>query len=206
MQLTFLTGGRYADLREHLQIHNTTTDLIFNNTEILNDSFVTRNQFYGGQVGGKLFLQYDQFTLDVTGKVALGVTHQVIDVAGNITQIGPNPLTPPGAGTFPGGLFAQPSNSGHRVANPFSVVPSLELKLGYVINRRARFLVGYDLMAWDRVVRPGDQIDRNVNLTQNAVLDPNGVGRLVGPAQPAPLFKRSDLWVQGLSLGVEVLY
>jgi hypothetical protein len=61
-------------------------------------------------------------------------------------------------------------------------------------------------MAWDRVVRPGDQIDRNVNLTQNAVLDPNGVGRLVGPAQPAPLFKRSDLWVQGLSLGVEVLY
>jgi hypothetical protein len=206
MQLSLLTGGRYADLREHLQIQNTTTDLIFDNTEILNDSFVTRNQFYGGQIGGKLFLLYDRFTLDVTGKVALGITHQVVDVAGNITQIGPNPLTPPGAGTFPGGLFAQTSNSGHRVANPFSVLPSLELKLGYVLNPRARILVGYDLMAWDRVVRPGDQIDHNVNLTQNAVLDPNGVGRLVGPAQPAPLFKGSDLWVQGLSLGVEVLY
>ena len=167
---------------------------------------MTRNQFYGSQLGSRLFVTYDHFTLDVITKIALGVTHEVIDIAGDISQTGPNPLVPPGLGTFPGGLFAQPTNIGHRTSNRFSILPSLEVKLGYAFNPRTRVLVGYDLWAWDQVVRPGDQINRNVNLTQNAVLDPNGVGQLVGPAQPAPLFKRSDFWVQGLSVGVEVRY
>jgi hypothetical protein len=65
---------------------------------------------------------------------------------------------------------------------------------------------GYDLVYWSQVVRPGNQINHNVNLTQNAVLDPNGLGRLVGPAQPAPLFNRSDFWAQGINLGLEVRY
>src|SRR5205823_10375512 len=143
----------------------------FNNTEILNDLFATRNQFFGSQIGSRLFVVYDCFTLDITSKIAFGVTHGVIDIAGDITQIGPNPLVPPGLGTFPGGLYAQPTNIGHRVSNRFSVLPSLELKLGWVLNPRTRFLVGYDVWAWDQVVRPGDQINRNVNLTQNAVLD-----------------------------------
>jgi hypothetical protein len=205
-ELTLFSGGRYAELKERLLIQNTTTDLIFNNTEILNDSFVTRNQFYGGQIGTRLFATYDHFTLDVITKIALGSTHEVIDIAGDISQIGPNPLVPPGLGTFPGGVFTQQTNIGHRTSNRFSILPSLELKLGYAFNPRTRVIVGYDLWGWDQVVRPGDQINRNVNLTQNAILDPNGVGQLVGAAQPAPLFKRSDLLVQGLSVGVEVRY
>src|SRR5206468_4254126 len=112
-ELTVLTGSRYADLKERLQIQNTTTDLIFNNTEILNDLFATRNQFFGSQIGSRLFVVYDCFTLDITTKIALGMTHEVIDIAGDISQTGPNPLTPPGLGTFPGGLFAQPTNIGH---------------------------------------------------------------------------------------------
>jgi hypothetical protein len=65
---------------------------------------------------------------------------------------------------------------------------------------------GYEILYWNRVVRPGDQIDHNVNLSQNAVLDPKGVGTLVGPAQPAPLFNRSDFWAQGINLGLEYRY
>src|SRR5438445_717642 len=96
MELTFLLGSRYASLKERLQIQNTTTDLIFNNTEILNDLFATRNQFYGSQIGSRLFLTYDRLTLDVISKLALGVNRQTVDIAGDITQTGPNPLTPPG--------------------------------------------------------------------------------------------------------------
>jgi hypothetical protein len=121
-------------------------------------------------------------------------------------QAGPNPLVPPGVGTFPGGLFAQPSNIGKRSGDRFAVLPSLELKVGYAINQRTRVVVGYDLLYWDEVVRPGDQINHRVNLSQNAVLDPTGLGRLVGPAQPAPLFNRSDLWAQGISVGLEFRY
>src|SRR5207248_404050 len=103
-------------------IYNTTTDLIFGNTTDITDSFNTRDQFYGGQLGSQLVVQLDRFALDVVGKIALGSTHQVVDIRGTITQAGPNPITPPGLGTFPGGLLAQPSNIGQRHADPFTVL------------------------------------------------------------------------------------
>ena len=112
LDATLIAGFRYADLRENLQIHNTTTDLMFGNVTSLNDSFATSNQFYGGQIGSRLAFQLERFSLDVTGKVALGLTHQTVDIEGSITQSGPNPLVPPGPGTFPGGIFAQTTNIG----------------------------------------------------------------------------------------------
>src|SRR5262249_54825138 len=82
LEFTLLAGLRYADLRENLQLYNTTTDLIFGNVTILNDAFTTSDQFYGGQIGGRLALQHDRFSLDITGKIALGSTHQVVDIQG----------------------------------------------------------------------------------------------------------------------------
>jgi len=32
------------------------------------------------------------------------------------------------------------------------------------------------------------------------------VAKLVGPAQPAPLFVRSDFWAQGINVGLEFRY
>jgi hypothetical protein len=210
VDFSLLAGFRYADLRESLQNHNSTTDLIFGNVSVLNDSFQTSNQFYGGQIGGRLGIQHDWLSLDVTGKVALGSIHQLIDIQGNITQLGPNPLAPPGPGTFPGGLYAQSTNIGLHNANPlsvpFSVLPSLELKLVGQLTRRIQVFAGYDFMYWTQVLRPGNQINHNVNLSQNAVLDPNGVGTLVGPAQPALILNRSDFWAQGINLGLELRY
>jgi hypothetical protein len=205
-EFSLLGGFRYADLREKLQIHNTTTDLIFNNVTAIDDFFGTRNQFYGGQLGGRLALQRERLSLDVTGKIALGSTHQVVDIQGSNTQFGPNPLVPPGLGTTPGGYFAQPSNIGHFTANQFTVMPSLELKVGYQVTPRLKVFAGYDFMFWNQVVRPGNQMNHNINLTQNAVLDPNGVGALVGPAQPAAQFNRSDFWAQGVNFGLEFRY
>jgi hypothetical protein len=206
LELTLLTGFRYADLRENIEIYNTTKDLIFNNVTSLTDYFRTVDQFYGGQLGSRLAVQFHRFSLDITGKVALGATHQVVDIQGNIFQAGPNAPVPPGVGIFPGGVYTQSSNLGKRTADQFAVLPSLEVKWGCALNQRSRVFVGYDLLYWSQVVRPGNQISSIVNLTQNAVLDPNGQGKLVGPAQPAPLFNRSDFWAQGLTAGFEVRY
>ena len=206
MEFTVLAGFRYADLRENLQLYNTTTDLVFGNVTSLNDSFTTRNQFYGGQVGGRLALFHERCSLDVTGKVAVGSAHQVIDIHGAITQAGPNPLVPPGLGTFPGGIFAQPTNMGERDANRLAFLSSLDLELGYLVNQWTRAFVGYGALYWHRVVRPGDQISHRVNLSQNAVLGPSGTGRLVGPAQPAPAFNRTSFWAHGLNLGLEIRF
>jgi hypothetical protein len=210
LEFVLLAGFRYADLRESLHSQNTTTDLLFDNVTVLHDSFDTSNQFYGGQIGSRLTVQYDRLSLDITGKIALGLTRQSIDIQGDITQLGPNPLVPPGLGTFPGGVFAQSSSIGQRnstqFTDPFTVLPSLELKLAYQVTQRIRAFVGYDIMYWNQVLRPGSQINHNVNLSQNAVLDPNGAGILVGPAQPSPLFIRSDFWAQGINVGVEFRY
>jgi hypothetical protein len=210
MQWILLAGGRYADLREDLRINNTTQDLLFGNIATLNDSFATRNNFYGGQIGSRFVMQIDRFFLDVTGKVALGETRQQVAIAGDIAQPGPNALTPPGAGVFPGGLFAQSTNIGQHKTSPltvpFSTLASVELRIGYAITTWLRAFAGYDVLIWTNVVRPGEQINHTVNLTQNAVLDPNGLGRLVGPAQPAPLSNRSDFWAQGVSFGIECRY
>ncbi len=203
MELYLLAGFRYADLRENLQIYNTTTDLVFGNVTSLNDSFTTRNQFCGGQLGGRLSIMRERCTLDVAGKVALGSTHQVVDIQGSITQAGPSPLIPPGLGSFPGGIFAQSTNMGQRDTSRFSVLPSLDLDCGYLVNQYTRAFVGYGIMYWHQVARPGDQINRRVNLTQNAVLGPTGTGTLVGPAQPAPLFNRSSFWAHGVNVGLE---
>jgi hypothetical protein len=55
-------------------------------------------------------------------------------------------------------------------------------------------------MYWNNVVRPGSQINNNINLSQSQSL---GTGSLSGPATPAPLFNRTDFWAQGLTLGLE---
>jgi len=52
------------------------------------------------------------------------------------------------------------------------------------------------------VVRPGDQIDRNVNPSQIA----GGGSTLVGLPYPVQLFRRSDFYAQGLSVGLEFRY
>jgi hypothetical protein len=206
LEWSILGGFRYADLREHLVIDNTTTDLVFANTMLLTDQFETRNQFYGGQLGSRVAVRWNRLTVDATSKVAFGTTHEVVDVLGSITQLGPNPLVPPGFGTFAGGLFAQPSNIGVRTTDRTTVLPALELRAGYDVAPWGRVFVGYDLMYWNHVVRPGNQISHAVNLSQNAVLDPNGTGTLVGPAQPAPLFGQSAFWAQGLTFGLEVRF
>jgi hypothetical protein len=210
MTFAMLAGVRTLSLQEQFQLQNTTRDLLFGNVVVLNDSFRTSNQFYGGQLGARLNLQRGRLGLDVAVKLAVGSAQQVVDIAGNITQLGPNALVPPGPGAFPGGLFAQPSNIGrlnpNTVTVPFMFVPALECKLAYQVTPHFRITAGYDLLHWTDVVRPGKQITHNVNLTQNAVLDPNGVGTLIGPAQPGPTFLRSDFWAQGMTFGLELSF
>ena len=201
-ELTGLVGLRYVDLLENLNISSMSTVLNMNPVAMLSlsDSFNTRNQFYGGQIGSRINWRSDLFALDVTGKLAIGATHQSVDIQGTSTQTGP-----PGVltGTFPGGLFAQQSNIGRVSTNQSSVIPAVEMKLSMFLTSNLRAFVGYDFMYWTQVLRPGNQIDRNINLTQSTVF---GNGALLGAANPAPLFSRSDFWAQGITLGFEFRY
>jgi Putative beta barrel porin-7 (BBP7) len=200
-ELTGLAGFRYVDLLENLNISTVSSDLFTTPNTVLaqNDHFGTRNQFYGGQLGAKLNLEGGGFSFDMTAKVALGVTHQSVDIQGSSTQTGPGGIN----GTFPGGFFTQTSNIGHFTANQFGIVPAVELKLRYFIMPSLNVFAGYDFMYMNSVVRPGNQVDRNINLTQSSVL---GYGAINGPAFPAQQFNRTDFWAQGATFGFEFRY
>lgn len=200
-EFTILAGFRYLDLLEDLAIDSSSQSLVDSTLTNFHDSFQTRNQFYGGQIGTRLTWQRDRFSFDITGKLALGATCETVNVQGTTVQYPGNSYTP---NIYPGGFFAQPSNIGRTTATQFGVIPSVELKLSYAVTPAWRVFLGYDFMYWSDVVRPGSQVDHNINLTQSAVL--NGGAPLGGSASPAPMFNRTDFWAQGMTLGLEFRY
>jgi hypothetical protein len=196
-----LAGFRYLDLQESLTINTFLNDNFLDIQRNIQDSFSTRSQFYGGQIGFKANTTLgERLSVDVIGKLALGSTHNVVNVTGvdNVSGAG---FGPPAS--FAEGVFTQTSNIGRRTANSFSAVPQIQLKLGYDIVPGVRVTVGYDFLYWTRVVRAGEQVDHSVDVTQSVSLN--------GPPVPTaffprPLFERSDYWAQGVTFGLEFRY
>jgi hypothetical protein len=68
------------------------------------------------------------------------------------------------------------------------------------VTPNVQVYAGYNFLYWSNVIRPGDQIDRTVDLTfvPNAPpVPPSGQNR------PAPTFGQSDFWAQGVQFGVQ---
>jgi hypothetical protein len=196
-----LGGFRFLDLREDLSLQtpdtNISTSSQYNGTTYNTvDYFHTSNQFYGGQLAGRFGYQWDRLSVDLIASVALGSTNQSIDIYGYGVA-----TVPGGTPNFsPGGIFAQPSNMGHYWCWDFAVVPEGQLKFAYRVWRNLQVSFGYDFLYWSSVVRPGAQLNRDVNLSQSALL---GSGTLAGPAQPVAPLTRSDFFTQGLTVGLE---
>ncbi len=211
-----LAGPRYLNLREGLTI--TESLLWLANSPIpgafqtVFDSFGTKNQFYGAQVGVAGRWYYERLSVDGIAKLALGITHQEVDVNGSQSLTLPN-------GTIQrslGGLLALDSNIGHRSRDRFSVVPEVGVRLGYAVASWLRLTVGYNFLYWSSVARPGEQIDRGLDVTRIPNFLVNGQATLpsgmtvtptpVNPPRPAPLFNSTDYWAQGLTFGIELTF
>lgn len=204
-----LAGLRFMRLEEELSILenlNVNANVLANmpngGRAFVFDRFHTRNDFFGGQVGLDAELQWGRWTLGLQGKLALGGTRQIIDIQGSQLLID-NAL---GARTFTGGLLALPSNIGHYSSNQFSVVPEVGLKVGYDINAHLRVTAGYSALYWTNVVRPGDQIDRNLDVTTIPNFSTLPGETPAGQNRPRPVQQTSDFWAQGLSVGLEIRY
>lgn len=197
-ELDYYFGFRYLDLDEDLNIlaSTVTTDTGTGNQTFaaIQDHFDTRNQFYGGQVGFKLGWYPCRWSCELIGKVALGNVHQVVEITGQTRQTGQT------TSTTPGGFFTQPSNISRRTHDEFAVVPQAQLKIGFELFPERVFLgLGYDFLYWNRVVRPGSQID--------AVVDPNQAATTpVGGARPLPFLNPTDFIAHGASLSLEFRY
>ena len=161
------------------------------------DRFETRNQFHGGQVGGFWNRKFDRFDWDLRAGIALGVTQQTVEIDGFQQRTRPGQATQ----NFQGGLLATGPNLGSFTQSKFSVVPEITTSLGYRVLPNLRLYAGYNFLYWSNVVRPGDQIDRvvDVALVPNP---PAGVPATANP-RPLPTFRQSDFWAQGVQFGVE---
>jgi Putative beta barrel porin-7 (BBP7) len=202
-----LVGGyRYFHFTDRLGISSSLTSInpasptfVVPGTEVaLADQFDTQNTFNGFELG--LVGKYcsGPFDLQVVAKVAAGLNQEGVDIFGAT-----NVLVPGAAPTHSaGGLLALSSNIGHYSKNEGSVIPEFSCKVGYQLTENVRATIGYTLLIWDDVVRAGNQIDRGVNPT----LVPGFSGTVTGPLNPAFSFQQTNLWVQGLTLGLELKF
>jgi hypothetical protein len=165
------------------------------------DTAATRNHFYGGQVGIKgqgWFIDY----LRVEGslRLALGNTSQDVTIAGSQVRTFADGRT----AISNAGLFALPSNIGNHHNNMFSQVPEGDLKAFCPIGDHLTFSVGFSALYWNRVLRAVDQVDRSLDITQIPNFSAPAGTTATGLGRPAVPLQRSDLWVLGISFGVEV--
>ena len=201
-----LAGFRYLDLRENININEvsqiqSTAPLFPNQQIIVTDRFGGSNLFYGGQVGLRSGVTRDRWSVEVTAKVALGISNETVNIGGTTSIQSPGqPAT-----TFGSGLLALGSNSGRFVQDQFAVVPQVDAKFGFQITSNLRVTVGYSFVYWSSVNRPADQIDRGLAVTQIPT-STQFAGNTGGAVRPTFAFHDTDFWAHGLNVGLEFRY
>jgi hypothetical protein len=201
-RVDLLGGLRYLQLRESYTITTSSPYIPPNPIDIWNttDAFDARNRFYGVQVGARAAYDKGAWVGGVIGKLALGSMQERVSVSGFLETNDYNNYGP--TQNFTGAYFALPSNSGDHSRNTFAVVPEITLNLGYRVTPQATVYVGYSFLYASNVVRPGEQINRNINPTQSVAYGNDPPATLMGAAQPTFDFNTTDFWAQSLSIGL----
>lgn len=158
------------------------------------DRFRASNAFHGVDLGLVSEVRFGRLSLELMGKVGVGVVRQVVTIRGGRTIATPG--QPPQL--QPGGWLALASNSGIHEQIRATALPELSVNLGCQLTENVRLTGGYSFLYLLDVARPGDQIDATIN--------PNLVASGSGPPRPAFAWQSSDWWLQGLRLGLEVRY
>jgi hypothetical protein len=116
-----------------------------------------------------------------------------------------NPVSGGALQTFPGGVFAQPTNMGNHNRTRFTFANEVIATVGLQFRDWGRIFLSYDLIYINNVARPGQSLDRTINDTQfQATIPPPGP--LVGAARPGFSFQDSTFWAQGINVGFALSY
>jgi Putative beta barrel porin-7 (BBP7) len=205
-RVDYFMGLRYLNLRDSVTIdsgatiNNTTGAPPFTITS--HEAFKATNEFYASQVGLETHYRWGCFTIEFTGKVAVGWVNQEVRIDGfSTTQTGAAaPVVFPNQSI----LYVQPSNVGNHSRDKFAIMPEGLVQIGYQITPHIRATVGYDVWDLSSVERSGAAIDTNVNPQMT---------KYIQVQQPstvrAPTFSftgADDWWANGLTLGLEFTY
>ena len=172
--LDLLGGFRYLDFDEGLNI----AQRDFTTDSVISDRFGTHNRFYGGELGAEMEMHYYKGFVDLWGKAALGANDETLNLNGTTVANGQS---------LPGGLLVSPLLAGRYHRDEFAVIPEFGADIGYHLTQHLRVTAGYTFFYLTNAMRPGDQIDALFSV----------------PRSPDFTLHSSDLWVQGLNLGLE---
>jgi hypothetical protein len=196
-----LSGYRFLAFDDALAVEETLRPLgplfVPGSTLTVRDSFTANNRFHGVALGLGLRACRGDWSLEVSPVLDVGQMNREVSIFGQTTVAVPG--LPPMV--FPGGLLAQRTNIGTYRSDNWTVIPELDLRLGYRVARNVRMTVGYSLIYFTDLARAGDHVDLRVN---PSLLPPALAA--AGPAVPAFTPNRSDAWLQALTFGVEVWF
>jgi hypothetical protein len=203
-RLDFLLGYRFLRFDDELRIGEDitagadATDLDPGTRIQATDSYSSRNEFHGADLG--FAAQWDRggWYVDVVAKVAVGRMDRNLEIAGSSIA------TPPGGEPTPnaGGLLALSPNSGFRGDHVYTAVPEFRLTLGRQITPRLRAEIGYNLLVLSRVVRASEQV--SVRISEEFL--PTGETTITPDVGIPPDLRDQTTWVQGLNFGLEFRY
>lgn len=206
-RLDLIGGYQFSRVDDRLQINHATTytpSFLLRSIDV-EDVFDAENTFHGGELGLLGEFGKGPVRLSILAKVGLGNMNEVVTIAGRSTVAY-------GAGApvnYNSGLLALPTNMGVYEQDKFGVIPELDAKLIFKLTRNLDLSIGYNFIYWNTLAMAGDQIDTTmggqptVNSSQWAsqwfggALDPAG-----GSYPKLEKIKDSDLWLQGLSVGL----
>ena len=208
VEVSGLGGFRYLNLTEafslNMHINGLPNSLYGMQSGWLADNFKTENEFFGGTLGIRGRYSYGPFWAQGTTLLGIGLSHESEAISGAFQDYNVPAVTgAPGVvnGQIPlkegpNGVFAQPSNEGHRSTNKFAVVPEVDLKLGYDITPNVQLTVGYNFIYYSSVLRPTDHIDRSLSKGLPFGQDPTSTNG------PVAKMHTTDFYAQGLTVGV----
>lgn len=188
-RIDLLVGYQHARINEGIVMDSFVSDNLGASSRVI-DTFRTTNEFHGVELGFLANIDRGCYFIDITGKVGLGNMYETVSISGtNTSAVGATQVT------TNGGLFTQASNIGNYSRDEFVAVPEFGIKLGWHLTECIDFTLGYNVIYFSGVVRPGDAIDTTVNTSQVG-------GTLVGAARPAFEFTDSHMVLHGLNFGV----
>ena len=91
---------------------------------------------------------------------------------------------------------------GARMVAPHGT-PVLGINLGYHITPHVRVFVGYNFLYLSSVLRAADTIDPFVDAGRVPNFLNNPPPILPGTPRPAPQFRETDFWAQGINFGIQ---
>lgn len=198
-RVDWVIGYRRLELDDRLDISENLNSLITGQpgTIALQDSFRTRNDFNGLQLGIIHQANFRRTWLESMLRVAVGNNSQRATIRGNsaITEFGVTE-------NFEGGLLAQRSNIGVHERDQFVLIPEIGFTLGVRITDWLDATIGYTVLYYPNVIRAGDQIDTDLNPN----LLPEEADPFSGSLRPRFRFIQSDYLAHGISFGGELTF